>query len=285
MKSMREALPKEDMLNSDGQRMATGMLDEQMAQTLSGKGLGLADMMLKQLTRNPGAAAGKGLLNKLDAANREAGASASPATDSPAAGMGAAVFGTGRLAAARSAALQVPRGDPAQSGTPAGGAPATGSSAATPQDFVRRMMGHAVEAQKTSGIPAHFVLGQAALESGWGKREIVAQDGSSSHNLFGIKAGRNWQGATVDAVTTEYVNGTPRKVVEKFRAYATYTEAFTDYANLLARNSRYAGVVSDKGDAAAFAGRMQAAGYATDPAYARKLTAVINQTLALQGVA
>ena len=163
----------------------------------------------------------------------------------------------------------------------AGSTPAAGA----PQDFVRRMMDHAVEAQKSSGIPAHFILGQAALESGWGKHEIKAVDGSTSHNLFGIKAGRNWTGATVDAVTTEYVNGVPRKSVEKFRAYASYGDAFSDYAGLMARNTRYAGLKNAGGDAGVFAGRMQAAGYATDPAYARKLTQVINQTLAMQGVA
>ena len=46
LKSMRDSLPREDMLGSDSTRMYTGMLDDQLSQGLSGKGLGLADLMV-----------------------------------------------------------------------------------------------------------------------------------------------------------------------------------------------------------------------------------------------
>jgi len=254
MKSMREALPQEDPMASESTRMFTGMLDQQYAQSLSGKGggkgLGLADLMVKQLSKNqsavvPDAAVGTQSIGrlkaKLEAATRDAGeVKAQP-----------------------------------------GVAPKSGN----PQDFIRNNMDSAIEAQKSSGIPAHFILGQAALESGWGRREIKAADGTPSHNLFGIKATRDWKGATTAVTTTEYVNGVPHKTVEKFRAYGSYAEGFSDYANLMAKNPRYARAVGEQRDAAAFARNIQAAGYATDPLYAQKLTKVINQTLSMQGMA
>ena len=138
-----------------------------------------------------------------------------------------------------------------------------------------RMKDHAVEASNATGIPAKFLLGQAALESGWGKHEIRAADGSKSFNLFGIKAGRNWNGPTVQVKTTEYVDGVPRKVLQKFRAYGSYAEAFQDYASLMQGNRRYAAVLKQT-DSAGFALGLQRAGYATDPKYADKLTSILN---------
>lgn len=125
------------------------------------------------------------------------------------------------------------------------------------------------------------MLGQAALESGWGKRELRAADGTPSHNLFGIKAGSNWAGQVVEAVTTEYVNGVAHKTVEKFRAYHSYADAFRDYANLLRTNPRYAEVLAQAAgglDADGFALGLQRAGYATDPSYADKLIRIIKNT-------
>src|SRR5690606_24746784 len=119
-------------------------------------------------------------------------------------------------------------------------ASAGGSVSGTAREFVNRLWPHALEASRATGIAPHFILGQAALESGWGRSEIRMPDGSPSHNLFGVKAGRGWQGPTVDVTTTEYVNGVPVKTVERFRAYGSYAEAFKDYANLLAANPRYA---------------------------------------------
>ena len=123
-------------------------------------------------------------------------------------------------------------------------------------------------------MPAHLILGQAALESGWGKREIKMADGSDSHNLFGIKAGKDWNGKVAQVTTTEYHNGVASKQVESFRAYDSYAESFHDYAKLLSDNPRYAGVLGQS-DAKVFAQGLQQAGYATDPHYADKLAGVI----------
>jgi flagellar protein FlgJ len=145
--------------------------------------------------------------------------------------------------------------------------------------FQDTMRSHAEAASRATGIPAKFMLGQAALESGWGKHEIKAADGSASHNLFGIKATAGWTGKTVSAPTTEYINGVPHTVMQKFRAYDSYDQAFNDYASLLAGNPRYGGVIANSHDATSFAQGLQKAGYATDPNYAAKLSNIINRTL------
>jgi flagellar protein FlgJ len=162
----------------------------------------------------------------------------------------------------------------------------TAAPVAIPQqaaaNFVTQHQDAARAAEASTGIPASFMIAQAAQETGWGRKEIRHADGSSANNLFGIKAGANWKGATADVVTTEYLNGEPRKVVQKFRAYGSYAESFNDYAKLMKDSPRYARVVNAGADAKGFAQGLQKAGYATDPAYAEKLSRVINTTLRLQ---
>ncbi|AJF00849.2 flagellar assembly peptidoglycan hydrolase FlgJ [Pandoraea apista] len=232
MKSMREATMSGGLLGSDQEKMFNGMLDDQLAQQLaSHKGIGLADLMLKQL--------------------------ANTGTTLPPAAVG------------RQQSLQGRAFNTADAIGVADGAPAAAG------EFVDRMATAAQNASAQSGIPARFMLSQAALESGWGKREIRRSDGSTSFNVFGIKAGKNWTGPTVEVATTEYVNGQPRKVMAKFRAYRSYDEAFNDYANLISNNPRYASVVASANDAASFATNLQRAGYATDPQYASKLMKIM----------
>lgn len=148
--------------------------------------------------------------------------------------------------------------------------------------FVQQHTEAAKAAEARTGIPAEFMVSQAALETGWGRKEIRHADGSPSFNLFGIKAGGNWKGPVAEITTTEYVNGKAQKVTAKFRAYASYAESFADYASLMKDSPRYAQVVAQGQNATAFAQGLQRAGYATDPAYADKLTKVINTTLRLQ---
>ena len=149
-------------------------------------------------------------------------------------------------------------------------------------DFVNQHTEAARAAEAQTGIPAAFMVSQAAHETGWGKHEIRNADGSASHNLFGIKAGANWKGKVAEVTTTEYVNGQPHKVTAKFRAYDSYAEGFGDYAKLMKDSPRYQQVLASAGTVQGFAQGLQRAGYATDPAYADKLTRVINTTLRLQ---
>jgi peptidoglycan hydrolase FlgJ len=186
-----------------------------------------------------------------------------------------------------------------QMGLAPGPIPVTGSANNTPEPlaaqppptripqigaagFVQQHDGAARQAEAATGIPAAFMVSQAALESGWGRKEIRHADGAPSFNLFGIKAGGSWKGPVAEVTTTEYVNGQAQKVVAKFRAYSSYAESFADYAKLIKGSPRYAGVVAASESAQGFAQGLQRAGYATDPAYADKLTRVINTTLRLQ---
>jgi len=150
------------------------------------------------------------------------------------------------------------------------------------EEFLRMHDASARAAEEQTGIPAAFMVAQAAHESGWGKREIRNPDGTSANNLFGIKAGAGWKGKVAQVMTTEVIDGQPRKVIAKFRAYASYEESFRDYAQMMKDSPRYAGVVAAGNSAQGFAQGLQRAGYATDPAYADKLTRVINTTLRMQ---
>jgi flagellar protein FlgJ len=148
--------------------------------------------------------------------------------------------------------------------------------------FVQQHTASAQRAEAATGIPAAFMVAQAAHESGWGRKEILHADGTPSHNLFGIKAGAGWNGPVAEVRTTEYVDGQPRSVTARFRAYASHAESFADYARLMTNSPRYRPVLAQAGSAEGFAQGLQQAGYATDPAYADKLSRVINTTLRLQ---
>ena len=149
------------------------------------------------------------------------------------------------------------------------------------REFVNKVMPHAQEVARLTGIPAEFMVAQAALETGWGRGELRAADGSNSYNLFNIKAGKSWDGETVATRTTEYAGSRAYNTGARFRAYSSYEESFRDYANLLLNSPRYADVVGER-DPASFARGLQQAGYATDPRYADKLTRIINGGM-LQG--
>ena len=186
-----------------------------------------------------------------------------------------------------------------QMGLSPGPIPVTGSANNTPEalsdkpqptripqsgaaGFVQQHSEAAAKAERDTGIPAAFMVSQAALETGWGRKEIRHADGAPSFNLFGIKAGGSWKGPVAEITTTEYVDGKAQKVTAKFRAYGSYAEGFSDYARLMKDSPRYAQVVARAETATGFAQGLQRAGYATDPAYAEKLGKVINTTLRLQ---
>jgi len=149
--------------------------------------------------------------------------------------------------------------------------------------FIEQHEQAAAAAERSSGIPATFMLAQAGHESGWGRRELRYADGTPTHNLFGIKAGAGWKGAVAEVTTTEYVNGEPRRLVQRFRAYPSHAESFADYAALMRSLPRYQGVRDAGADAHAFATGLQRAGYATDPLYADKLSGAIATAQRLRG--
>lgn len=253
LKSMRDATPKEGIFDNEHSRTFTGMLDQQLSQKIANRGLGLADMLAKQMQGGMNAGVSP------ESLDLESGASKSGAVDEF-----ALLRNISRNASAASKA-----------GVNSAIAPVQADVPQNAREFTAQMQAHAEAASQDSGIPAHLMLGQAALESGWGKRQIIGSDGTASNNLFGIKAGANWKGKTVDAVTTEYINGVPQKRIEKFRAYDSYADSFRDFANLMQSNPRYNNVLENTGNAAAYSQALQDAGYATDPNYASKLKRVI----------
>lgn len=148
------------------------------------------------------------------------------------------------------------------------------------QAFLDSIAPYAQQAAAKLGVAPELVAAHAALESGWGQHPLTRADGGSNHNLFGIKAGKGWQGEVSRALTTEHVDGRDVKRTESFRAYSGLQDAFADYAQLLACNPRYRGALGVGGNAQAFAQGLAQGGYATDPGYADKLQKVAAGILA-----
>jgi flagellar protein FlgJ len=157
-----------------------------------------------------------------------------------------------------------------------GGAPSRdGSEGPTPAEFVTAMLPEAKAAADALGIEPRLLLAQAALETGWG-RSMPHEDGASSHNLFGIKAGAGWDGPAASHLTLEHENGVTAPRYQSFRTYASAAESFGDYVHLISSAQRYAGALEHGGSAEAYARGLTEAGYATDPAYADKWLAIYN---------
>lgn len=143
------------------------------------------------------------------------------------------------------------------------------------EQFIAALAPHAAQAAGALGVTPRAILAQAALETGWGRHVMSHADGRSSHNYFGIKAGRGWHGEVVRVPTTEYVNGRAVTINAAFRSYPDPAAAFRDYSGLLGENPRYRAVLGQGDDGAGFARSLAAAGYATDPHYAEKIIAII----------
>ncbi|PKA67755.1 MULTISPECIES: flagellar assembly peptidoglycan hydrolase FlgJ [Pseudomonas] len=143
--------------------------------------------------------------------------------------------------------------------------------------FVNTMLPMAKEAADRIGVDPRYLVAQAALETGWGKSVMRAQDGSSSHNLFGIKASSNWKGDSARAITSEFRNGAMVKETAEFRSYASYKDSFHDLVTLLQTNNRYQDVVKSADNPEQFVRELQKAGYATDPNYASKISQIAKQ--------
>ena len=253
LKSMREALPKDGIFSSDSTRLYTSMYDQQIAQQMTaGKGLGLADVIVKQM------AAAQGV----------------PPEEAPQ--QVPMKFDLERVTSYQNQALTQMVRKAVPKVPESNDEPLTGDS----KDFLAQLSLPARLASQQSGVPHHLILAQAALESGWGQRQIRRENGEPSFNIFGVKATGSWKGPTTEITTTEYENGEAKKIKAKFRVYSSYLEALSDYVGVLSRNPRYA-AVTQAATAEQGAQALQQAGYATDPQYARKLTSMIQQLKAM----
>lgn len=230
LKSMREAnrsFGENSLFGSDQGDMYQDMFDDQIAMQLSkGKGLGLADMLVRQL---------------------QGGVQSTEKTSAPDAS----------APSANSQALSTSK-----------------------DDFLRQLRPHAEQAARELGVDPNALLAQAALETGWGRSVPCNANGACSFNLFGIKAGSQWSGATVNVPTLEFEEGIPVRKVERFRAYDSPADSFRDYAALIRDSSRYASARGAGDNVEAFATALQQGGYATDPHYAQKIAAVASEVRA-----
>ena len=304
LKSMREATPRDGLLESDQTRLVQDMYDKQLASNLAhGKGVGLAKALFRQLGgvefepplappaaarptgRSPRAASTplQAVATRADAQTKSSqeipsipppprqdnivlahlnrNLTESPSPRAPKSALAESIGQSSRLAASAEAARKA-ADNPPQSA----------------RDFVANVWPSAHAASIATGIPAHFMVAQAALETGWGAKMPKNADGSPSYNLFNIKAGRGWNGPTTAQHTvSEYSsdNGSWKNHKAAFRAYASFDEAFADYARFLIDNPRYADVLGTD-TAETFAQGLQNAGYATDPMYADKLVRIIS---------
>ena len=237
IKSMRDAVGKDPIFGSDQAQTYQGMYDAQLSLELTkGKGLGLADMLVRQLQKS------------------------------------AAVTG-GAATGSRAAAAPAGAAAPAASAATPATAPASSAQRAS---FISQVWPQAEEAAQQLGVHPLGLVAQAALESNWGQSVPRSASGASSNNLFGIKAGGSWSGPAVSASTQEFSGGTAQTVSAAFRSYASPADSFQDYVALLRGNPRF-GAALGSGSVPSFAGALQQAGYATDPDYAHKVTAVAGQ--------
>ena len=350
MRSATEALGKDNPLNTPAAKQYQEMYDQQLAVSLSrnGGGIGLADVLMRQMSKNkpvvPGAAAavpGATAETKATPTAIAAGTTAiggpltrvngqrplwasravdphtsgavhndmallnqrrislpSKLTDRLLAGIVPSATGTdatsknvapGRTTAATDAVIKgdwqsaqtfaAPRGRMQIYGRAVAQPPLAPAKSAfsSADDFVATMLPMAEQAAKRIGVDPRYLVAQAALETGWGKSVMRQQDGSSSHNLFGIKAGSSWKGDQARAITSEFRNGEMVKETAAFRSYDSYQDSFHDLVTLLQSNNRYQEVLKSADKPEQFVRELQKAGYATDPDYASKISQIAKQ--------
>lgn len=261
LKSMRKAedalADKDSPFNSEQVKFYRDMYDQQLAQDLSsGGGLGLADVIVQQLSHNNDKFTPASVIRNdgnLSSLNRHAREQITEAQDS--------VLNSnskGTVAAYKAAMFS------------------------DQNAFIEALYPHAEKAAKALGVEPKAIIAQAAVETGWGQFVIHSGDGKSSNNLFGIKANRQWQGEQAVVDTLEFNGAVPSKQKAAFRAYNDLGQAMDDYVNFISSQPRYQDAVKNSGDTQAYFQSLQSAGYATDPEYANKVMAVYHSD-ALKG--
>jgi flagellar protein FlgJ len=166
------------------------------------------------------------------------------------------------------------------SGNPAPVAPKSaaesGTIAPSPTEFVNRLLPSIKTAAASLGVNPKGLLAQAALETGWGQRMPRNADGSSSYNMFGIKAGEGWTGPKAIADSMEVTNGVAAPKRTAFRSYGSIEESVNDFAALLKNSPRYKEALAAGADPQAYVSRIGSSGYATDPEYRNKLNEILH---------
>lgn len=143
------------------------------------------------------------------------------------------------------------------------------------QQFLDSAAQAARDSAAVTGVPASVTVAQAILESNWGRSQLAL----SANNYFGMKS---FSSPGPDGVvwmpSSEYDNaGQLYQTVSAFRAYESLTDSMTDHDLLLETSPRYAAAMKAAGDPKQFAALLAQAGYATDPAYADKIIALMDR--------
>lgn len=239
LKSMRAATPGDPLLSGEGSRMYRDLFDQQVSLELAkGKGIGIADLLMRQL--DP-------LSTSLEV----------PAITSSSRGPARSAVSP------EVASLE----EHIQSPMPA----SAGEVFESREEFVHALWPHARRAAIALGVTPQVLIAQAALETGWGRSIIRQPDGSSSHNVFGIKADSGWDGSRARVATLEHSQGIMVRQKASFRTYASFKESFDDYVNFISTQKRYRPALEVATNPEAYMQGLQDAGYATDPKYANKV--------------
>ena len=251
LKSMRDAASVDGeeggLLDNDQTRFYQELFDKQIALKLSqGRGIGLSDVIYRQLGGEPGAVA----------------TTASVAMAPPG-------FST-HLAVTAAAATPAP----IAAVTPA---PVADWQPESPRAFVDDLWPHAERAARALGVTPDVLIAQAALESGWGRHQIRHGNDAPSFNLFGIKADHRWDGERVTVSTLEFEDGIATRQRAEFRAYPDLAAAFDDYVAFVTGNPRYADALAQAPDKQGYVTGLADAGYATDPDYATKILSILQR--------
>jgi len=282
LKSMRDASADTGEAPSNELGMYQDMFDKQISLTLSQhQDMGLASAILRQLGGTPGATA--------PAAARAAVAGGTA---------GAPGAGGGRFAPLRRAAGAAARATGAtaaqRASTPADTAAAAVDDStiapdvaalSAPKRFVSAVLPAIRAAAGALGVSPLGMLAQAALETGWGQRMPKSANGASSLNLFGIKADGGWDGPKATTTTVEISGGVAKPQRASFRVYDSIEQSVGDFANLLGNSPRYRAAITAGGSAIAYVAGIGRSGYASDPAYAAKLTNIMNSKAFREAVA
>ncbi|RDH84706.1 MAG: flagellar assembly peptidoglycan hydrolase FlgJ [endosymbiont of Galathealinum brachiosum] len=258
LKSMRETVPENELFGSKSEKTYQDMYDKQLSMQISnGKGIGLADVIERQLGGKPD--------SELNKKRIEDYLSDSRPVDRP-------FESNVTLHKLRKDSVGNTSGAQDVKNIAPDEAPTTAWQSV--KEFINDIWPHAQRAAKKLGIDADVLVAQSALETGWGKHTPKHADGSNSFNLFGIKADNRWQGDKVEIMTREVRHGVMQQEKAEFRSYDSVSQSFEDYASFIMENPRYQKALEHGYDSSAYARELQKAGYATDPEYANKINRV-----------
>jgi peptidoglycan hydrolase FlgJ len=290
IKSMRQAKLADGLMDSDQTKFYQDMYDQQLAIHLAdGKGLGLADVIKRQLGGTQ-AANDSGPVNGYSEYRKEVIGMLERSSNMPVSmqdGRPIIALGQDQMVAGSRISMQhsipgqntepQPLINPQQQPEPQPPAVTTNPKSWKKADFVQQLWPWAREAADQLGLAPAALLAQAALETGWGRHIMPSGKGKgdSAFNLFGIKTGRRWKGDSVNIGTLEYEQGVAVRKKDRFRAYGSFRDSFSDYVDFLRSNPRYSKALANTSDSRQFFKELQKAGYATDPRYADKLTSVL----------